>query len=87
MTPVVSEEPQPRSLLRTLDKVAEIPRRSNLRENGFDGMGGVVVHGHNDGSAYRLVTSAPAPRAGEAFHYDGMITRMAHEYDTTFAAI
>jgi hypothetical protein len=84
---VVSKEPQPRSLLRTLEKVAEIPRRSNLRENGFDGMGAVVVHGHNDGSAYRLVNSAPAPRAGEAFHYDGMVTRMAHEYDTTFSGI
>lgn len=29
----------------------------------------------------------PAPRPGEPFHYDGMIARMANEYDTTFAGI
>lgn len=50
--PVVSEEPQPRSLLRTLEKLAEIPRRSNVRETGFDGVGVVVVDGANDGRPF-----------------------------------
>jgi hypothetical protein len=85
--PVISEEPQPKSLHRTLDKVAEIPRRSNVRENGFDGMGVVVLKGVNDGSRYTLVDAPPAPQPGDAFHYDGMIMRMAHEYDTTFDRI
>jgi len=84
---VFSEEPQPRSLVRTLQKIAEIPRRSNTRETGFDGMGVVVVDGANDGTAFRLVTDPPAPQPGEAFYYDGMITRMANEYDTTFSSI
>lgn len=84
---VVSNEPQPKSLLRTLDKVAEIPRRSNVRETGFDGMGVVILNGVNDGSPYTLVGALPAPQPGGAFHYDGMITRMAHEYDTTFDRI
>lgn len=80
-------EPQPRSVERVLAKVAEIPRRSNVRDNGFDGIGVVVVNGRNDGTPYTLEDGAPAPRPGEPFHYDGMIARMANEYDTTFAGI
>lgn len=82
-----NEVPQPRSVERTLDKLAEIPRRSNVRENGFDGIGVVVVDGRNDGTPYALVTDSPAPQRGDAFHYDGMISRLAHEYDTSFAEI
>ena len=80
-------EPQPRSVERVLAKVAEIPRRSNVRDNGFDGIGVVVVWGRNDGTPYALQTAAPAPQSGDPFHYDGMIARMANEYDTTFASI
>jgi len=84
---IFNEEPQPHSLLRTLEKVAEIPRRSNVRENGFDGVGVVVINGRNDGTPFELQTDSPAPLPGEPFHYDGMITRMANEYDTTFGEI
>lgn len=84
---VFTEEPQPRSLVRTLQKVGEIPRRSNTRETGFDGVGVVVIDGANDGTPFRLVTVPPAPQPGEPFHYDGMITRMANEYDTSFSSI
>ena len=83
----VSDNPQPRSLQRTLTKLAEIPRRSNTRETGFDALGIVVVDGVNDGTQYQLVDAPPAPQPGDAFHYDGMISRMANEYDTTFALI
>jgi hypothetical protein len=86
-TRVFTEEPQPRSLTRTLEKIAEIPRRLNTRETGFDGVGVVVIDGTNDGSPYRLVTSRPAPQPGDPFHYDGMIARMANEYDTSFSSI
>jgi hypothetical protein len=74
-------------MIRTLEKLAEIPRRSNTRETGFDGIGAVVIDGTNDGSPFRLVTDPPAPQPGEPFHYDGMITRMANEYDTSFSSI
>ena len=84
---VFTEEPQPRSTLRTLEKIGEIPRRSNTRETGFDGVGVVVIEGANDGSPFRLVQDPPAPQPGEPFHYDGMISRMANEYDTSFASI
>lgn len=84
---VFTEEPQPKSLIRTLEKVAEIPRRSNVRETGFDGVGVTVIEGLNDGSPFRLVTAPPAPQPGDSFHYDSMIARMAHEYDTSFVSI
>ncbi len=84
---VFTQEPQPRSLSRTLEKLAEMPRRSNTRETGFDGVGVVVIDGANDGSPFSLVTAPPAPQPGEAFHYDGMIVRMANEYDTSFSSI
>lgn len=82
-----TSEPQPKSVRRVLEKVAEMPRRSNVRENGFDGVGVVVIEGQNDGSPFELVSDDPAPQPGDPFHYDGMISRMANEYDTTFAGI
>lgn len=84
---IITEEPQPRSLARTLEKIAEIPRRSNTRETGFDGVGVVVIDGVNDGTPFRLVSQRPAPQPGDPFHYDGMIARMANEYDTSFSSI
>lgn len=84
---VVSEEPQPRSLQRTLAKLEEIPRRSNVRENGFDAIGIVVIDGRNDGTPFTLVGGPPAPQPGSSYHYDSMIVRVANEYDTTFSAI
>jgi hypothetical protein len=84
---VVNSEPQPRSLERTVAKLEEIPRRSNVRENGFDALGIVVIDGRNDGGPFRLVSRPPAPQPGSSYHYDSMILRVANEYDTTFSAI
>ncbi|MGH9029793.1 MAG: hypothetical protein ACRDV4_09285, partial [Acidimicrobiales bacterium] len=83
----VSTEPQPRSLLRTIAKLQEIPRRSNVRENGFDALGIVVIEGRNDGTPFSLLPGPPAPSPGSSYHYDSMILRVANEYDTTFSAI
>jgi hypothetical protein len=83
----VSKHAQPLWLERTMQKVAEIPRRSSNRDTGFDAIGIVVVNGVNDGQPYTLVTAPPAPQPGDTFYYDNMITRMANEYDTTFAMI
>ena len=46
-----------------------------------------VIDGANDGRPFKLVTARPAPQPGEPFHYDGMIARMANEYDTSFSSI
>jgi hypothetical protein len=84
---IMSVEPQPRSLERTVAKLQEIPRRSNVRETGFDALGIVVIEGRNDGTPFGIVASPPAPQPGSPHHYDSMVLRTANEYDTTFSAI
>jgi hypothetical protein len=83
----VSTNPQPRSTERVLQKIGEMPRRTRTGQNGFDGLGVVVVEARNDGSPVLLEKSPPAPQPGTLFHYDSMITRMANEYDVAFRHI
>ncbi|MBK9158084.1 MAG: hypothetical protein IPM11_08150 [Micropruina sp.] len=83
----VTKHKQPHDALETIQKVMEIPRRSNNTENGFDGLGITVLDFKNDGGPVRLVEGPPAPKPGDVFHYGSMIIRMANEYDTTFANI
>lgn len=84
---IVTKHRQPADTLRVIKKVAEIPRRSNSSESGFDGVGITVLRLRNDGGDVRIVDGPPAPQPGDSFHYDSMIVRMANEYDTTFAKI
>lgn len=83
----VTKHRQPGDTIRVLQKVAEIPRRSNSSESGFDGVGITVLQIRNDGGPVHIVDGPPAPQPGDSFHYDSMIVRMANEYDTTFAKI
>ena len=78
---------QPADTIRVLDKVAQIPRRSGKAGNGFDAIGVTVLDFRNDGGSVTLVEAPPAPQPGSNFHYDGMIVRMANEYDATFSHI
>jgi hypothetical protein len=84
---VVSRHTQPAAASSIIDKVKEIPRRTSPRTTGFDGLAIVVVSLANDGSLVTLVSRRPAPQPGEIFYYDNMVTRIANEYDTTFASI
>jgi hypothetical protein len=86
--PVISTHPQPSAAAGIIDKVKEIPRRGGTRTEGFDGLAIVVVSMVNDGvTAVTLETARPAPAPGDIFHYTNAITRVANEYDTTFASI
>lgn len=87
LDPEVSVHKQPADTQRVLDKVAEIPRRSSNKGTGFDAIGVTVLDLVNDGSPVTLVDSPPAPQQGDHFHYGSMISRMANEYDATFAHI
>lgn len=84
---VVSSHTQPAAAASIIEKIKEMPRRTGPRTSGFDGLAIVVVSLANDGTAVSLVTRPPAPQPGEIFHYDNMVTRVANEYDTTFASI
>jgi hypothetical protein len=87
LPPRMSVHRQPADTLRVLDKVAQIPRRSGKSGNGFDAIGVTVLDFGNDGGPVDVVTAEPAPQPGTNFHYDGMVVRMANEYDATFAHI
>lgn len=79
---------QPHALQRAVAQVADLPRRSHHSSQGFDGLGIVVVDMVNDGfSPCRRVTAPPAPAEDDVLHYDSMVQRMAHEYDTRFSMI
>lgn len=78
---------QPQDAEKIISKIHEIKRRAGTSGHGFDGLGIVVVEVENDGSPVRLVSGSPAPKPGEVFYYDDMISRVSHEYDVRFAAI
>jgi hypothetical protein len=83
----VSEHTQPAAAEGVVRKMHEIPRRTGSATHGFDGLGIVVVEAANDGTPVTLVETPPAPQPGDIFRYDEMLTRVANEYDTRFAAI
>jgi len=85
--PQVSENRQPDYCLRAVEKIREIPRRSQTGNEGFDALGIVVVDCRNDHSPVKLVSKSPAPSMDEIFHYDQLIRRIAHIYESRFANI
>ena len=84
---VLSRHKQPTSVERVMAKVRELPRRSSTRDTGFDGIGITVLSFENQGGPVELVKAAPSPLPGDQYEYAQMITRMANEYDGTFARI
>ena len=82
--PVWSKHAQPRAAELAIDKIKQLPRRSHPNENGYDGLAIVVIDMPNDGSAAHLISQPPAPKPGEIYHYDSMITRIAGLYATRF---
>jgi hypothetical protein len=84
---IISEHKQPHWANEVVAKVRSLPRRSGAKGVGFDGVGIIVISGANDGTPWHLVNTPPAPPYGDVCHYDSMLTRMANEYDATFARI
>jgi hypothetical protein len=78
---------QPEGAASIMEKIAEIPRRSSPREEGFDSIGAVMVNCRNDGSDITVVSDNPAPTPSDDFHYDQMIRRLGHIYDSWFQHI
>ncbi len=82
--PEWSAHDQPRSAQLAIDKVRQLPRRSNVGGMGYDALSIVVVDMVNDGSPVSLVTGPPAPGTGDIYHYDAMISRLSAIYATRF---
>ncbi len=85
--PVVSQHRQPHWVQRTIDKLEDLPRKTRASEEGFDAFGIVVVDMANNGSPAEVVDAPPAPGAADVWHYDQMIRRLVHNYDTSFRDI
>ncbi len=84
----VTRHRQPQDVARVIDKVSQLPRRAGKSGDGFDAVGITVLEMVNDFvSPVTVLQAAPAPQPGSNFHYDGMIVRMANEYDATFSHI
>ena len=86
LPPSESRHKQPDDAVRVIRKVSELPRSPRGGGTGFDAMGLVVVDCVNDGKTpVRLYTKKPAPQAGDIFHYESMIHRLAGLYKSRFA--
>ena len=85
--PVINEHNQPNATQRTIEKVVEIRRRNRPAEQGFDAVGIMLVDLKNDGSPCRIVTSPPAPQAGDPLHYSAMIERICSQYHAKFQGL
>ena len=83
----VTQHRQPEVTTRTIDKLKEIPRRTQPGTEGFDALGIVVLEIRNDGSPVRVVTDPPAPATGDVWHYDQMVRRIASLYATKFGNV
>ncbi len=85
--PKVNTHRQPSDTERTIEKIKEIPRRTQSGVEGFDALGIVVVEMQNDGSPVSIVSTKPAPQPGDFWHYDSMIHRIASLYASKFGNV
>lgn len=85
--PVVSRHVQPLWAERVVEKLEDLPRRTGRGHEGFDALGIVVVDMANDGSPVRVVDSPPAPQSTDVFHYDQMVHRLIHLYETAYSSL
>lgn len=82
--PEWSTHTQPRDAQLAVDKIRQLPKRSKTGDTGYDALAIVVIDCPNDGSAVKLVSTPPAPQAGDIYGYTSMIDRLAHIYATRF---
>lgn len=85
----ISTHRQPLATQRTVAKLREIARRSGPHSGqpGFDALGALVIRMQNDGKPVTLVAASPAPPLADDFHYERMVTRAAHLYDSAFGNV
>ena len=87
IAPEVSHHKQPHDTERILETVHKLPRRSNANELGFDGIASIVIECRNGGHQVKLVTKEPAPPEGDIWHYNSLVTRICHLYQSRFPQV
>ena len=84
---IVTAHRQESATLRTIEKLRQLPRRTQPGEDGFDAFGILVLELHNDGSPVQIVRGPPAPALGVGETYDEMVTRVSSLYDYRFSTL
>ena len=84
----VNVHKQPKVTFDVLNKVRELPRRSNPDEMGFDAIGVCIIKCRNDGTKVELVEEFPRGYSIDTIlQYDTMIERIAQCYTTRFRSL
>ncbi|HUG10042.1 MAG TPA: hypothetical protein VMM36_03465 [Opitutaceae bacterium] len=83
---VYNRHRQPDAAVKVLEKMMELPRRSDERQVGFDAIGIPMIDCRNDGSEVRINEGINA-RVDAIARYDALIQRLAHLYATKFGSI
>lgn len=86
-SPAVTPHHQPAVTASVIEKLRELPRRTQPGTEGFDAFGIIVVDLKNDGSPVVVRTTAPAPQPSDQDTYANMVMRAANLYDYRFAAM
>lgn len=84
---VVSLHRQPENMRSVAAKVAELPRRSQQGQDGFDALAIAVIECSNDGTPVSAVPSAAGRDFPSIFDYGQAVGRIAHIYATRFSAL
>jgi hypothetical protein len=84
---VVNIHNQPAATEIVVEKINELRVRTRPGSEGFDALGIVTVDCHNNGSPVTVVYGPPAVDPQDDLHYDQMVRRVAHLYDTQFAGL
>jgi hypothetical protein len=84
-SPVVNSHVQPKDAREVIDKVSELPRRSNEDEKGFDALGIMLLDCKNDGSEVKTVMPEDLGlEISKILRYETMIDRISHLYSVKF---
>lgn len=75
---------QPEAAERVIRTVERLPRRSSTAEHGFDALAVLAVDCRNDGAPVTVLANPPAPEPGSSFHYETLINRVCHTYQSRF---
>ncbi len=83
--PQFSDNRQPSSTTMTIEKIRKLPRRSGPVSAGFDALAIILLDCANDGSPAGIMTSPPAPQAGDIYEYGQMLARLCSLYGSHFS--
>jgi hypothetical protein len=83
----ITKHNQPKDLRSVAAKLAELPRRSQPGEQGFDALAIGVVDCANDGTPVTVRRSVAGQDYPEIYAYEQTVGRLAHIYATRFSGI